>query len=170
MKYSSFVREALLPGWTTGQDGDVPLFHHFASEVSSSVSSRNCSHCNSQTGHDLTAQALLHLCHPQAAESSLLWRHSLSQVGKRAFTKDCSTAQVRIFLLCTSMQPHDTGASNCISLDCSVQWCVPFFPKDFQRQRWFSCLTHGIQLTRLLANSFTEQYACLHNTIINNTK
>lgn len=74
-----------MPGRTASQDGDVPLFYHFVAEVSSSVPSRIHSHCHSQTGHDLTAQTLLHLCCQKAAEKSLLWRHSLTQVGMQAF-------------------------------------------------------------------------------------
>lgn len=72
-----------MSGRTAGQDGDVPLFHHFDAEVSSAVPSRIRSLCHSQTRHDFTAQTLLHLCCPQAAEKFLLWRHYLSQVGKQ---------------------------------------------------------------------------------------
>lgn len=100
-------REASLPGRTAGQDGDVPLFHHFVAELSSSVPSRNCSHCDSQTRHDFAAQTLLHLRRPQAAEISLLC--TAPQVAKQ-FCVASSVVQDRILLFCTAMQPHPVGA------------------------------------------------------------
>lgn len=67
----SYFRETSMPGRTAGQDGDVPLFYHFVTKVSSPVPSRNRSHRHSQTWHDPAAQTVLHLCRPEAAEKSL---------------------------------------------------------------------------------------------------
>lgn len=75
-------RATSVSGGAAGPDGDVPLFHHFAAEVSPSFPTGNRPHCHSQTWHDPAAQTILHLRSPQAAKESLFGSYFLSQVAK----------------------------------------------------------------------------------------
>lgn len=159
--FSSF-REASLPGWTAGQNGDVPLFHHVDAEVSSSVPSRNCPNCDSQTRHDLTAQALLHLCDPQATETSLLWTLLVT----------CRQASIYYGLFSHYVLHYFAQQCSCVmqvykkymTLECS------FYTLHLQRifrgkpSSTSEYVIHFIQLLLIKKKKKTEQHACLHNT------
>lgn len=91
-------RAATVSGRAAGPDGDVPLFHHFAAEVSSPVPSGIHSHRGPEAGHDPPTQTVLHLCGSQAAQEPQLCGHSFQQVGSKAL-KASSTVWDRLFFL-----------------------------------------------------------------------